>query len=303
MSDPSLRAAERAVEQDRLALAQSLAALRDRFSPSALLAEGKEVMRSQAAPLLAQVDGAVRGQPLMAAVAGVAVAALVLGRRREAAADPAPDASALSGTRFEALSRWEDEGGPALDEPVDPDEDWLSQADALRQSARDLLRQIDTAARRGLAPASHLARHRAEVLAALARDTRAALGMGLETLTGPALDKAITARERLYMARIVAAEQGRQTVASQTVARHPMVTGALVAAAGALVASLFPPTRAEDRWLGETRDDLMEDAYQALRTEAIKASDLATALADALKSDVRRVSGLVRPRGAPGRAA
>lgn len=289
MSDLNSRDIERALDAERLALAQSLVALRERLSPARLAAEGKAALWSQAGPLVSKIDSAVRARPVAAAVAGVALAALVLGRRRsDTESDMAP---ALAGTRFEALSRWEDEGGPPAPEPVDPGEDWLTEAVTSRTQATRLLAQIDDAARRGLAPAAELAAHRADVAAALARDTAAALGRGLGDLTGAARDRAIRARERVYLARLGLSARGAAMVRDR-----PLVAGLGMAAAGAALACLFPPTEAEDRLLGDARDDLLEDLKRTARDEAVKASDLARTLTSALKSDMSRIGGIAAPR-------
>lgn len=287
MSDMTPNEIERSLQADRQALAVSLAALRDRLAPATLLAEGKAAVRSQAAPLVAHLDSAVRAQPLAAAVAGIALAAVVLGRRRETALDPTPS---LAGTRFEALTRWEDEGGPPMPEPVDADEDWLADAMSLRARAADLLARIDDAARRRLAPEADLAMHRAAVTAALARDTAKALGRGLESLTGAARDAAIAGRQRLYLRRIALADSAQRTVAD-----HPVASGLALAALGAATACLFPQTETEDRLLGETRDRLVDDARRALKDEAMRTSELARTLTDALKSDFAAVRDVVTP--------
>lgn len=292
MSDQGIQEIERSLERDRIALAQSVAALRDRVRPANLLSEGKSALMAQASPLVSQLDRVVRGRPVTAAVAGVALAALVLGRRAAASeTDAATDAPAMAGTRFEALTRWEDEGGPPAPEPVDPEEDWLIEARGLRLKAQTLLRQIDDAARRGLAPAADLARHRAEVVAAFAAETREALGKGLGSMTEAARSTAIQARERVYLSRIAVAEKGREAVEAQ-----PLLTGAVVAAAGALVAYLFPPTETEDRLLGEARDSMAEDLKRMVKHEAVQASDLARSLSRAFKSDLDRASSLFTPR-------
>lgn len=290
MSERTMHEIETSLERERLALAQSLVALRHRLSPAALVAEGKQALVAQAAPLVSKVDGAVRAHPVAAAAAGVALAALVFGRKSMSDHAAATEVPALSGTRFEALTRWEDEGGPPAPEPVDPEEDWLSEARGLRRNARELLRQIDDAARRGLAPAAQLAKHRAEVMSALAVETRQALGKGLESLSGAARDQALTARERIYLGRIAMAEKGRAQLET-----HPLMTGALLASAGALLAWLFPPTETEDRLLGETRDRLVDDLMSTAKSEAMKASDLAQTLGSALKTDMNRVAATFAP--------
>jgi hypothetical protein len=290
MSERKMDEIERSLEQDRMALAESLVALRHRLRPATLVAEGKAALMAQASPLVSHADAAVRAHPVAAATAGVALAALVFGRRAKAGTAETPAVSSVSGTRFEALTRWEDEGGPPAPEPVDPEEDWLVEARGLRAKASEMLRQIDDAARRGVAPAAQLAKHRADVVSALAVETKAALGRGLETLTGAARDQAILARERVYLGRVV--EAGRKQMQS-----HPLLTGAAVAAAGAAIAWLFPQTETENRLLGETRDRLVDDLTSAVKDEAMRASELAQTLGSALKSDMESVASVFTPPG------
>ena len=290
MTDRSIDMIEKGLERDRQALAQSLVALRERMRPANLVAEGKDALMAQAAPLVSKLDGAVRGQPLVAAAAGVALAALIFGRRRGNDLDDAAAVPAMAGTKFEALTRWEDEGGPPAPEPVDPEEDWLHEARGLRDRAKAMLRQIDDAARRGLAPAAQLARHRAEVLAALGTDTTLALGKGLGNLTGAARDQALRARERVYLGKIAIAEKGRQAVDS-----NPLATGLALAAAGAALACLFPQTETEDRLLGEVRDQVADEVKSTLRREVTRASAFGRTLTEALKTDMQQAAALFTP--------
>lgn len=290
MSDGSKQDIERALEEDRRALAQSLVALRQRLQPSNLVAEGKDALMAQAAPLLGRVDSAVRAHPVMTAVAGIALAGLIFGRRGAAGSESPVVVPAMAGTRFEALTRWEDEGGPPAPEPVNPEEDWLSEARSLRDKARRLLAQIDDAARRGLAPAAQLAKHRAEVISALAAETKSALGKGLGSLSGAAREQALQARERIYLGRIAMSEKGREAVEN-----NPLAVGAALAAAGAAIACLFPQTETEDRLMGEIRDDLARDVMTTVQREAVKASAFGSTLARALKSDLGHASRLFTP--------
>lgn len=289
MPDLTTQELERSLDAERLALAQSLAALRERLGPASLAAEGKAALLSRAAPLVSTIDGAVRARPVAAVVTGVALAALILGCRKSEADSNAPPV--LAGTRFEALSRWEDEGGPPAPEPVDPGDDWLNEAVASHARATGLLQQIDEAARRGLAPAAELAAHRADVTAALARDTAAALGRGLGELTGAARDRAIRARERIYLAQVGLSARGAAMVRDR-----PLAVGLATAVAGAALACLFPPTETEDRLLGDARDALLQDLKRTARDEAVKASDLAQTLTAALKGDIARIGGVAAPR-------
>lgn len=292
MADDNRDEIERELERDRMQLARSLSELHDRLTPSALVEQGKAALAAQAVPLLSRLDHAVRAQPVVAAVAGVALAALILGRHR-----PTVEKHPRLPEKFEALTRWEDEGGPPLAEPVDPGEEWLTRATGLRARAVDLLRQIDHAVLRGLTPAAELAGHRAAVMAAFARDTGAALGHGLEGLTEAARTEALEARERIYTAKVSATARGREMVES-----YPLAAGIAMAAAGAAVACMFPPTGTEDRLMGDARDKLVDDATAAARAEVTRASDLAQELKSAMGRDIERARLVLRPEHAWGGA-
>lgn len=274
MSEQSIQQIERDLERDREALAQSLAALRDRMRPASLLSHSAASLKSGAAAVVARATGG-----------------LMRGSDREdtvpAASDDAP---ALAGTRFEALSRWEDEGGPPAPVPEDPEEEWLVEARGLRGRALDLLARIDDAARRGLAPAADLARHRAEVVAAFTAETTTALGRGLESLGEAARAQAIAARERVYIARMTVASRARTEVEAQ-----PLTAAAVAAAAGAALAWLLPRTETEDRLLGATRDRLLGDLKRLARHEAMQASDLAQGLSAAFRRDLDRAAAVFAP--------
>ena len=193
------------------------------------------------------------------------------------------DGDAGAGSARVPADWWRTFGDPQLDALV---------ADAMERSpdARQLLAQIDEAARRGLAPAGKLAKHRAEVLAALASETKQALGRGLGSLSGAARDQALQARERVYLSRIAMAEKGREAVDAS-----PLAVGAALALAGAAVACLFRQSETEDRLLGETRDQLAADLKAMAKREAVKASAFGSTLKDALKTDLKHASQLFTP--------
>jgi hypothetical protein len=63
--------------------------------------------------------------------------------------------------------------------------------------------------------------------------------------------------------------------------------------AGAMIAALLPPTRVEDDWFGDTRDELWhraeevgQEAASRVRSVAVRAADAAAdAAADTVKSE------------------
>jgi hypothetical protein len=75
--------------------------------------------------------------------------------------------------------------------------------------------------------------------------------------------------------------------------RHPLLIGAIGVMAGAMIAALLPPTRVEDDWFGDTRDELWhraeevgQEAASRVRNVAVRAADAAAdAAADTVKSE------------------
>lgn len=266
------RQIEDLLDADRRDLTASLTALRDRLSVDALWAGGVSLAKANVQPYTKAVDAAVRANPAAVALTGIGLAWLILGRRGRPEAGPA----IRPGSLHEAVQRWEDEGGPVAEttEPREErwgedemnddwvNEDWVNEADRLRSRAGDLLARINAAARDRLAPAADLARHRAEVVAALTQDLRHVMGRGLGRLTGSAREGAMVARERAYELRVRASTAGAQTIRA-----NPVLAGTALAAGGAILAALLPGSAFERRVFGAPRDRVLAEVQQFLRGE------------------------------------
>jgi hypothetical protein len=116
-TDEDLAAAQDRAGRDRAALAASARALRDNLTFAAVAWEGARLAASAVRPATEAVGRAAMKRPLAVAVIAAGTAWLLRGRAEDT---PAPPAEPLAGTKFEALSRWEDEGGPCADLP-EPD--------------------------------------------------------------------------------------------------------------------------------------------------------------------------------------
>ena len=136
-------AIEAQLQRDRDRIAASVVALRQRLSAETLLRQGGSLAKTQARSAARAVEAAVRGNPIAATIAVAGVAWLIFGRKRQPEpARPAAPEPALAGTKFEALTRWEDEGGPAAPEnppspEAEPDPD--PAADGSQNLARKLV--------------------------------------------------------------------------------------------------------------------------------------------------------------------
>lgn len=291
-----MRRIEAQLERDRVALGASIEAL-GRTMPANVAGTARDGISSAAAAIV----GGRGARPLVLALASMGLGLGVAQHRRVQGNDPQGDA--LAGSRFEALSRWEDEGGPVMDaaevdsregqtvSAIDPGADWMPEVDRLRDRASALLARIDRAMRLRLAPASELAAHRAEVVSSVFRDTRRVMATGLEHLSDEALQKAVKAREAAYDAQLRLRETG-----SSMIRERPFLTGAILAAVGAGIASALRPTEAENRVLGPARDNLVRTAKAAADAEGRRIAQAAGALFETLQTDIARAATTVREK-------
>lgn len=81
--------------------------------------------------------------------------------------------------------------------------------------------------------------------------------------------------------------QAQDTVAS-VVNTHPFATGLMAIAAGAALGALLPRTRREDEWMGESRDELAEQARELGRQEVDRAKRAAQSAAEAAQEQAHR---------------
>lgn len=205
----------------------------------------------------------------------------------------------LAALRARLLPAWlfgPDAGGDDGAAAGPEDEAWLAEAAGLRARADALLDRIDSAARDGLAPAAEAAGHRAEVLAALADDLRAAMARGLETLPDEARAAVIAARASAYEAWANAAGSGAGLLRDR-----PLLAGAALAAAGVALAAVLPRTRAEDRILGVARGLVGAEARRIVRGASPVAGVMVTLMAEAVAAEIERRRPAPAGDGAEGR--
>jgi hypothetical protein len=269
------------LDHERRGLAASIDGLRNRLSVDMLVSDALGYATANIRPYARVLDGAVRANPTAAVLAGVGLAWLILGRKGGTSLPEAP----LAGTRYEALSRWEDEGGPPAPLPDPTDTGWIDEADGLRARASDALARIDAAARQKLRPAADLALDRSRVLADLARATQAAMQRGLDGLGADARHRVIALREQSYAARTAAVRQGTKLIETR-----PLAAGAIGMAIGAAVAAALPRTPTEDRLFGHERDRLLARAHEALRQERMRVGQSAARLADSVATEVKETA-------------
>lgn len=132
--------------------------------------------------------------------------------------------------------------------------------------------------------AQNLASSASERTAAL----RERLAEGTEHLTEEARNRVIAARESAIEARDAAASYARQgrDRAVDILEEQPLIAGALAVALGAALGAALPRSRMEDQYLGETSDQLMDDAERIFAEEKQKLGEVAKAATDEAKNIV-----------------
>jgi hypothetical protein len=113
------------------------------------------------------------------------------------------------------------------------------------------------------------------------------------TVRDRASQAADTARQRMASAADTARQQAERVRlgVDHLVNEQPLALGAIGLAVGALLGAAMPRTRQEDRMMGATRDRLVHDAEGALREPLERATQAASAAADAAVDTFRFETG------------
>lgn len=118
---------------------------------------------------------------------------------------------------------------------------------------------------------------------------RERLADGTENLTDEARNRVVAARERAMEAHDAAASYARQgrERAVDIFEEQPLIAGALAVALGAALGAALPRSRMEDQYLGETSDQLMDEAERVFEEEKQKLGKVAKAATDEAKDIVK----------------
>jgi hypothetical protein len=84
-----------------------------------------------------------------------------------------------------------------------------------------------------------------------------------------------------------------QTQLQRALNENPLFIGAAALAAGAMIGMAIPETERENEWMGETRDNVVEEAQQVARHAASRVQDAATDAAKRVQNIVTDPVGLL----------
>jgi ElaB/YqjD/DUF883 family membrane-anchored ribosome-binding protein len=262
-TDPGNRSSaeiEQEVEATRARLAGTLGEIRDRASPGQLFEQALDYAKqSGGADFARNLGASVRDNPLPLVLIGAGIAWLMMSDRREGGTGGADDRRQLalpppSGGRSHPTSvrvyptGESDAGGDSS--AIQRASDALSEAkNRAGEAASGLGDSVSGAADRA-----------GEAATSAYRATADAAGSAAESISSGASSAAQRVTEAGRGARDQIGRLGDSTRQGLgwLVREQPLVLGAIGLAVGAAVGALLPGTEAEDRLMGETRDDLAE---------------------------------------------
>jgi lambda repressor-like predicted transcriptional regulator len=270
----SLAQLEREAARDREALVNTIEALQDRISPTAIKRDVQDYVRDKKEGILRSFEQRARENPLQT-VAIAAVAAYPLWRI--VTSIPAPlllVGAGLALARTSGRNGFSSGTGPGfvdqarqrLGEATDGVKQKFEEASAtVRQTAQQTVQAAQQTAQQtmqGAQQTMEAAREKAEQTAGTARAMSSeAVSTASEMVSSGRRDAAESiARAREQMQQT--GQQARETFA-ETIQRHPIVVGAVGLAIGAIMAAALPVTRQEEQLLGAAGNELKKKAQGA----------------------------------------
>jgi len=253
-SNESLSELERRAETSRAELAQTVDALSNRVSPSALKADVRSYVRDN--PLQAAAIAVGAAYPVWRMMGAIPAPLLLIGAglamaRRDGAAPS-------YGSRYSA-SRG---GAGVIDTLKDKASDITSQVTGKAQETIDNVRGMaaDTASRT------------ADTLSSTIESGKQAAAETLQRVSDQASDTYARASEQL----------------SDVIERHPLLVGGVAFAVGSMIAAAVPVSRQESRLMGETAEEVRRRSQDLAMQGLRQAQGVAQQVFDTASEEVSR---------------
>ena len=280
-----------AIERTRAELGDTLDEIQDRLQPEHLLQQARDGVRDAAAGKVRNIMNSAGD------TAGVvATQARDTGNYLARYAQEHPIRIAVT---FGALAWWmlrgrDRLGYDGINDTTWDDEDVVYGSD--RRSLRDRVGDYASSARNY----ASAARDTVGEYAAGAKETVGSYAVGAKEVVGDYAGSARTSAVRASE-RVRTAANSAYSTTGDWVSDNPMAAGVIALAVGAAIGMSIPRTDAEDRAMGETRDQAWRRASEAARNLKENVTQKVTAAADDFAAD--SLFGAAAPRNEPlGRA-
>jgi hypothetical protein len=254
---------EREVEAARGQIDQTVEALKDKMQPKELFDEATKIMGQTSNKVLTTVVEQARENPIPIALIGAGVAWLALSMARSGRGSD----GSFSGQYYETYEGYDEDAGKGR---------------KLKAKARNVAQAAKGRIADAKEKASGAVAHAREGLA----DARAQAADGAGQVRGRMQDFAATAQQR-------AGEYGRQAQAKfqETLDGEPLILAALGLAVGVAIGASLPATRTERRYIGPTRDKVMDRGRSFAQESYDQAKDVAQRAYGQVKDELHRQTG------------
>jgi Protein of unknown function (DUF3618) len=299
---------EEDIARTRGDLSETLDALEHKLAPRQLLEKGVDMLRDSMDGNWSQVTETIRANPVPLALIGAGLGWLLLsrtggtemlgnatrsareqlGRGMSAAADRAGALGGSIAERAGALAgRIGDAAGGAVDRVKD-----MARSDhgETEYSTGEGSYAYARPKSGNLAGYGAEARERLGKAASSANEMAQNAASAIGAVQARAGDYARSAREQYEMTRDRVAD---------AMERYPLAVGAVGFVAGAALAMLLPTTRSEDRYFGETRDQMLDRVRETGRAAAERAGEVVGDTADAALQATKQALGGEKPADTP----
>jgi ElaB/YqjD/DUF883 family membrane-anchored ribosome-binding protein len=174
-------------------------------------------------------------------------------------------------------------------------------ADSVSDTAGNVAQTVSNKASNVAQTVSDKASNMAQAVSGTASNVASTVSDTAGNVAHTVSDTARGARDLTYQAQTNLRHQARRAKTDFDYVLHenPMAVGAVAVAAGITVGLLLPNTQTEDEWLGETRDQLVEQAKATAKETAKKAQHVAEEAYESAKETVKeeaRKEGLTESR-------
>jgi ElaB/YqjD/DUF883 family membrane-anchored ribosome-binding protein len=274
MADEDLRRAprtpeeiERELDETRVRISRTIEAIQSRVAPSQLTNEALGYLRDSGGEFAKNLGTAAKSNPVPVALVGLGLAWLMMGRGTP---------GYLQGSREMHDEAGGFDSGTSFGGPLDADASYANSASDQAAAAGHRLSSAASGA--------------SERVRRMREDVRSLTSEWSEGASGVAE----AAADRIHRARESVQERAMhmRNNTTQMLRDQPLVAGALGLAIGAVLGALLPLSRRENELMGETRDQLFEQARDygehAVQQAADVAKTAADAAAEAAKSEAEK---------------
>ncbi|HUG54445.1 MAG TPA: hypothetical protein VMR21_12635 [Vicinamibacteria bacterium] len=264
------------IDLTRQALDRTIDAIEGKLTPSQILIEGLDLLRSGSTSGATKIFGLARAHPVPVAIIGVGVGMMI--REVSAAKGNGQEAPGgyASGYGYGVSGYGAPMGYSTPEAVAHTAHDARDAVASKAQAARSTVSEAAHTAKDAVAEAAHSAR---ETVAEAAHATREKAAAVIETAEERAAGLKERARVQVRDARIGF---------WQTLDRQPLVVGAAAVAVGLLAGLLAPSTRCEDEMVGEKRDELLARAREKGREVVEKGKHVVGAAVETARTEARQ---------------